>query len=169
MEDTPDSINFRLSLGLLGVKMAKMQRINEIPREKVLSDLLENNIKPTDNNYATCLEKHLCIEFGINLDSLFMPKLQSDCDKFAIQAVILWRKHHGREDRVLAKNRGKIEKCSVLKGIQTKVVNCQNKSKSIIVYVTYKLQSTIRFYLSYWFFYWHWQKRIEISYILFST
>ena len=122
--------------------MAKMQRINEIPREKVLSDLLENNIKPTDNNYTTCLEKHLCTEFGIdNLDSPFMPKLQSDCDKFAIQAVILWRKHHGKEERVLAKNRGKIEKCSVLKGIQTKVVNCQ---KQVEVNQCFRyLQSTI--------------------------
>ena len=94
--------------------MAKMQRINEIPREKVLSDLLENNIKPTDNNYATCLEKHLCTEFGLDLDSPFMPKLQSDCDKFAIQAVILWRKHHGKQERVFAKNRGKIEKYSAV-------------------------------------------------------
>ena len=151
MEDTPDSINFRLSLGLLGVKMAKMQRINEIPREKVLSDLLENNIKPTDNNYTTCLEKHLSTEFGIDINSPFLSKLQSDCDKFAIQAVILWRKHHGKEERVLAKNRGKIEKCSVLKGIQTKVVNCQNKSKSIIVSVTYLQTTKYHLILSFFF------------------
>ena len=108
-----------ISVSLLGclvpkIKMAKMQRINEIPREKVLSDLLENNIKPTDNNFTTYLEKHLCTEFGLDLDSPFMPKLQSDCDKFAIQAVILWRKHHGKQERVFAKNRGKIEKCSAL-------------------------------------------------------
>ena len=89
--------------------MAKMQRINEIPREKVLSDLLENNIKPTDNNFTAQLEEHLSIEFGIGVESPFLAKLQSDCDKFVIQAVILWRKHRGKQERVFAQNRGKIE------------------------------------------------------------
>ena len=84
-----------------------MQRINEIPREKAVSDLLENSITPLNCHFTVHLEAHLSTEFGIDEESPFLPKLQSDCEKFANEAIKLWRTGRGDQGRIFKKNRGK--------------------------------------------------------------
>ena len=85
----------------------KSQRINEISREKIVSDLLEKKIKPTCDNFLASLHLELCQDFGMDpVDSPFSDQLFKSCEKFSTEAAKCWRKRHGNEDRVFANNRG---------------------------------------------------------------
>ena len=83
------------------------QRINEISREKIVSDLLEKKIKPTSDNFLASLHLELCQDFGMNpVDSLFSDQLFKKCENFSKEAAKLWRKRRGKEETIFAYNRG---------------------------------------------------------------
>ena len=85
----------------------KSQRINEISREKIVSDLLEKKIKPTSDNFLASLHLELCQDFGMNpVDSLFSDQLFKKCENFSKEAAKLWRKRRGKEETIFAYNRG---------------------------------------------------------------
>ena len=85
----------------------KSQRINEISREKIVSDLLEKKIKPISDNFLASLHLELCQDFGMNpVDSLFSDQLFKKCENFSKEAAKLWRKRRGKEETIFAYNRG---------------------------------------------------------------
>ena len=90
-----------------GVDTPKSQRIFEISREKIVSDLLEKKIKPTSDNFLASLHLELCQDFGMNpVDSLFSDQLFKKCENFSKEAAKLWRKRRGKEETIFAYNRG---------------------------------------------------------------
>ena len=85
----------------------KSQRIEEISREKIVSDLLEKKIKPTSDNFLDSLHLELCQEFGMDpVDSLFSDQLLKKCENFSKEAAKLWRRRRGKEEAIFANNRG---------------------------------------------------------------
>ena len=85
----------------------KSQRINEISREKIVSDLLEKKIRPTSNEFLDRLHLELCQEFGMDpVDSPFSDQLFKTCGNFSREAANLWRKKRGNEKVIFANNRG---------------------------------------------------------------
>jgi hypothetical protein len=93
-------------------KVSKMsKKIEEIPREKLVSDLLEDDIKPTDYDFVAKLHMRLCQEFGIDdIESPFSDQLKKKCENFAYEAVKLWRKRGGRQGAIFSNNRGMYNK-----------------------------------------------------------
>jgi hypothetical protein len=90
-----------------GVDTPESQRIFEISREKIVSDLLEKKISPTSNEFLDRLHLELCQEFGMDpVDSPFSDQLFKTCGNFSREAANLWRKKRGNEKVIFASNRG---------------------------------------------------------------
>ena len=85
-----------------------MPRIDEICREKLVSDVLEEKegLTPLQDGFLPRLERHLCQQFGINEESPFLAELQKKCQYLADQAAQKWRKHQGRQVAIFKNNRG---------------------------------------------------------------
>ena len=63
-----------------------MEKIQGIPREKIVSDLLEYGHKPTEDGYVVHLHEWLCREFGMDIvDSPFSNQLLATCNNFLIE------------------------------------------------------------------------------------
>ena len=90
-----------------GGNTQKSQRIHEIAREKIVSDLLEKKITPTNNEFLDRLHLELCQDFGMDpVDSPFSDQLLKTCGNFSREAANLWRKKRGNEKTIFASNRG---------------------------------------------------------------
>ena len=85
-----------------------MPRINEIPREKAVSDVLheKKGLTPLQDEFLPRLEQHLCREFGINDDSPFLDELHKKCEYLAEKTCEIWRKHHCRQIEIFKNHRG---------------------------------------------------------------
>lgn len=85
----------------------KSQKINEIAREKIVSDLLEKKIKPTSYGFSDRLHLELCQDFGMDpVNSPFSDQLLKTCEIFSKEAANLWRKKKGNERIIFSCNRG---------------------------------------------------------------
>ena len=85
-----------------------MARIDEICREKLVSDVLEEKegLTPLQDGFLPRLEKHLCQQFGITEDSPFLVEIQEKCKYVAEKAAEKWRKYRGKEIDIFKNNRG---------------------------------------------------------------
>jgi hypothetical protein len=85
-----------------------MARIDEICREKLISDVLEEKegLTPLQDEFLPRLERHLCQQFGINEESPFLVELQQKCQYLAENVAEKWRKYHGRQSAIFKNNRG---------------------------------------------------------------
>ena len=88
--------------------VVKMARIDEICREKLISDVLEEKegLTPLQAEFLPRLERHLCRQFGINEESPFLVELQKKCQYVADQAAEKWRKYRGKQIDIFKNNRG---------------------------------------------------------------
>ena len=85
----------------------KFQKINEISREKIVSDLLEKKIQPTSDDFLASLHLELCQDFGMDpVDSPFSDQLLKTCENLRKETTKLWRKNRGNERLIFATNRG---------------------------------------------------------------
>ena len=93
--------------------VVKMPRIDEICREKLVSDVLEEKegLTPLQDGFLPRLEKHLCQQFGITEDSPFLVEIQQKCKYVAEQAADKWRKYRGKQIDIFKNNRGMYFKC----------------------------------------------------------